>query len=222
MLLLKVLAAYVVLLCSVIFHEYFHAWMAQKLGDDSPPLLARLTLNPIPHIDILGTVVLPLLLLVSGMIFTGNTILIGWAKPVPINPYNLNNPKKDMMLIGASGPITNFILAFCFTILLKTGILPPNSLAEAFVAFAIFLNLILGVFNLIPLPPLDGSHILLGFLSPEAEMKYMRIQPFALFIFILMLLTGILGLIISPIINLWTYLFKIDFVPSAITLLSGK
>ena len=221
LLLLKAFSAYIVLLASIVFHEYFHAWMGQKLGDDSLPLLSRLTLDPRPHIDIFGTLIFPIVLLISGMISTGNTILVGWAKPVPINPYNLKNPKKDMILIGASGPITNFILAFCFTILLKTGILPSNSLAEALVAFAIFLNLILGVFNLIPLPPLDGSHILAGLLSPEAEIKYMRIQPFAFLILFFMLLTGLLGLIISPIINLWLYLFKINLTP-AITLLSGK
>ena len=145
--------------------------------------------------------------------------LIGWAKPVPINTYNLKNPKKDMMLIGISGPITNFILAFCFTILFKTGVLPEHSLAESFVAFAIFLNLILGIFNLLPLPPLDGSHILAGLLSPEAEIKYMKIQSFSIFILIFMMITGVLGLIIYPVIYLWGELFKINFVPAAVTLL---
>ena len=214
MLLLKIVSAYVILLGSIVFHEYFHAWMGQKLGDNSPPLLERLTLDPRPHIDILGTVVLPLFVFISG-----SPILIGWAKPVPINPYNLNNPKKDMMLIGASGPITNFMLAFCFTLLLKTGIFPSNSLAEAFVAFAIFLNLILATFNLIPIPPLDGSHILLGFLSPEAGNKYMKIQPFGIFIIFFLALTGILWEIISPIFYLWISLFELNFITAALTLL---
>jgi Zn-dependent protease len=214
LLLLKVISAYIVLLGSVVFHEYFHAWMGQKLGDNSPLLLSRLTLDPRPHIDVFGTLLLPLFVLI-----TQSPLLIGWAKPVPINPYNLKNPKKDMMLIGLSGPITNFILAFCFTILFKTRILPPNSLAEAFVAFAIFLNLILGIFNLFPLPPLDGSHILAGILSDEAERQYMKIQPFAFLILIFMVITGMLGFIISPIINLWIYLFRINFLTSALSLL---
>ena len=215
MFLLKVISAYIVLLGSVVFHEYFHAWMGRKLGDDSAILLSRLTLNPRPHIDILGTLILPLIVLI-----TGSPLLIGWAKPVPINPYNLRNPKKDMMLIGISGPLTNLVLAFCFSILFKTGILPTNSLAEAFVAFAIFLNLILAIFNLIPLPPLDGSHILAGFLPPEAEIKYMQIQPFTFIILLFMLLTGILGAIISPVINLWIYILGINFINPALALLS--
>ncbi len=221
MLLLQVISAYIVLLGSVVFHEYFHAWMGRKLGDESPLLSSRLTLDPRPHIDIVGTVILPLFLLFNAVFFSGTALLFGWAKPVPINLYNLKNPKKDMMLIGASGPLTNLTLAFCFTIIFKTGILPANSLAESFVAFAILLNLVLGIFNLIPLPPLDGSHILAGFLSPQAEMKYMKIQSFSIFILIFMWITGVLGLIIYPIIYLWTELFKINFVPAAIKLL-GK
>lgn len=214
MLLLKVISAYIVLLGSVVFHEYFHAWMGKKLGDDSPPLLSRLTLDPRPHIDVIGTLILPLFVLISG-----SPVLIGWAKPVPINPYNLKNPKKDMILIGASGPLTNFALALCFTLLLKTGILPANSLAEAFVAFAIFLNLILATFNLIPLPPLDGSHILAGLLSAKAETRYMQIQPYSIFIIIFLALTGILWMIISPVIYFWVYFFRINFLPQALTLL---
>ncbi len=214
MLLLKVISAYIVLLGSVVFHEYFHAWMGKKLGDDSPLLLSRLTLDPRPHIDVIGTLILPLFVLISG-----SPVLIGWAKPVPINPYNLKNPKKDMILIGASGPLTNFALALCFTLLLKTGILPANSLAEAFVAFAIFLNLILATFNLIPLPPLDGSHILAGLLSAKAETRYMQIQPYSIFIIIFLALTGILWMIISPVIYFWVYFFRINFLPQALTLL---
>lgn len=222
MLLLKVISAYVILLISVIFHEYFHAWMGRKLGDDSPLLSSRLTLDPRPHVDMLGTVIFPLFLLISSVFFSNSTILVGWAKPVPINPYNLKNPKKDMMLIGLSGPMTNLILAFCFTVLFKTGILPANSLAEAFVAFAILLNLVLGTFNLIPLPPLDGSHILAGLLSDEAEKQYMKIQPFSFIILIFMIITGILGLIISPIIYFWVYFFRIDFLSQAFMLLGRQ
>lgn len=217
MLLLKALSAYIVLLGSVVFHEYCHAWTAQRLGDNSPSLLRRLTLDPRPHLDILGTVILPLIMLISG-----SSILIGWAKPVPVNAYNFENPKKDMMLIGASGPTTNFILAFCSTLLLKIKIIPPGSLTESLVAFAIFLNLILGVFNLIPIPPLDGSHILLGFLPHEVGMKYMKIQNFGIFIIFFLALTGILGLIISPVFYLWVYLFNMDFITPALTLLNFK
>ncbi len=214
LLLLKALLAYVVLLGSVVFHEYFHACMAQRLGDNSPALRARLTLDPRPHIDKIGTVILPLIVLIIG-----SPILIGWAKPVPVNVYNLRNPKKDMMLIGASGPLTNFALAFIFTLLFKTGIFPAGSLAEAFIAFTIFLNLILATFNLIPLPPLDGSHILFGLLPSDWERKYIKIQPFAIYILIFLVFTGILRLIIFPVFYIWTDLFNINFITPALTLL---
>ena len=221
MLLIKVLAAYIVLLGSVVFHEYFHARTAQKFGDNNYALLKRLTLDPRPHIDIRGTVILPIIMLIFGMT-TGNPFLIGWAKPVPVNSYNLRNPKKDMMLIGASGPLTNFAIAFCFTILLKTGLFTADSMAQSLIAYAVFLNLILGTFNLIPLPPLDGSHILLGILPPEAARKYIRIQPYGIFIILIMAFTGILSLIISPVFYFWVYLFRADFITPASALLVGR
>lgn len=200
----------------MVFHEYFHAHTAQKLGDNNPLLLERLTLNPKPHINLIGTVILPLLLLI-----TGSNWLVGWANPVPVNAYNFRNPKKDMMLVGISGPLTNFALAFIFTFLLKTNILPAGSLAEAFIAFAVFLNLILAVFNLIPLPPLDGSHIIQGLLPPRMESTYTKIQPYGFLILIFLALTGILGFIIFPVIYLWGYIFKLNFIQPALTLLAN-
>jgi Zn-dependent protease len=214
--LLKAVLTYLVLLGSVVFHEFSHAWMAKRLGDDNPLLLERLTLNPKPHIDILGTLILPL-----SMLLFRTPYLFGWAKPVPINHFNLRNPKKDMLLIGASGPVTNFLLAFFFTFLLKTGIFPHGSLAEAFIALVVLLNLVLGTFNLIPLAPLDGSHILFGLLPKEAETKYIRLQPFMPFILILLVFTGFLGYIIFPIFYLWTNIFNLNFVNPAMILLRG-
>ncbi|HIE44522.1 MAG TPA: site-2 protease family protein [Candidatus Omnitrophica bacterium] len=208
--------AYIVLLGSVVFHEFSHAWMARKLGDESYLVAERLTLNPLPHIDILGTVILPF-----SMLLFRSPFLFGWAKPVAVNPSNLKNPKKDMLWIGFSGPATNFLLAFFFTLVFKIPILNSGSLAEAFVALAILLNLILGVFNLIPLPPLDGSHIVSGLLPPNLETGYNRIRPFAPFILIFLILTGILGSLIYPVIYLWTALFKVNFVNPAIFLLRG-
>ena len=211
---LTILLVYIVLLSSVVFHEYFHAWMAKRLGDTSPLLQERLTLNPLPHIDIFGTVFFPLIMLILR-----SPILFGWAKPVPVNPYNLSNPKRDMIWIGLSGPFANFCLAFFFTLLLRIGIINPGSLAEAFISLVIFLNLILGTFNLIPIPPLDGSHILRGLLPYEIEARYMRIQVFMPFIFIFLILTGLLGALIWPIIRLWIVVFNVNFIGPAISLL---
>lgn len=203
---LNAILAYIVLLGSIVLHEFSHALAAEKLGDPTPRTSGRLTLNPLPHIDILGTVILPLLMLTlqSGFI-------IGWAKPVTVNHYNLRNPKKDMMWIGLAGPGMNFALALLFTLLLKTGMITPRSLAEALILLAVLLNLVLGLFNLLPVPPLDGSHIIMGLLPHEYEEKYLRLQPFMPIIFIFLVFTGMLSFIISPFVHLWASVFQIQF-----------
>jgi len=206
---LNAILAYIVLLGSIVFHEFSHALAAEKLGDPTPRLSGRLTLNPLPHIDILGTFILPLLMLT---LRTG--FLVGWAKPVPVDYYHLRNPKKDMMWIGLAGPGMNFGLAFLFTLLLKIGMFSGGSLGEAIAILAVLLNLILGLFNLLPLPPLDGSHIIIGLLPPGSEEKYIRLQPFMPFILAFLVFTGILGLFIWPFIKLWSITFTVNFAPA--------
>ena len=140
-----------VLLFSLCFHEFSHAFIAYKLGDNTAEKMGRLNISPLNHLDPMGTMML---------LFVG----FGWAKPVPVNPYNLKNPKKDMMLIAAAGPFSNLILAFIGSLLLKY--LPYNlisNLPEVFYLF-IYINIALAIFNLIPLPPLDGSQIISGLL----------------------------------------------------------
>jgi Zn-dependent protease len=185
---------FVVLLFSVIMHEYMHGWVAYRLGDPTARNAGRLTLNPIPHIDPFMTIILPLLLFFS----TG--YILGGAKPVPVNPLNFRRPRKGMMLVGAAGPATNLALGVGFALfyhLLKlTGLMQPAM--EAGLMGAVFINTILAFFNLIPVPPLDGSRIVAGLLPRDAAIVYDRVGRFGLFIVIGLIMFGGFGLILRP------------------------
>ncbi|MFH1888907.1 MAG: site-2 protease family protein [Candidatus Omnitrophota bacterium] len=181
---------------AVTVHEFSHGWVAYKLGDPTAKNSGRLTLNPLAHIDPIWTFLLPLFLFIN----TGGRFTFGAAKPVPINYLSLKSPKRDMVLIGASGPLANFILAFLLSLLLKTAVLAfPISLI---IIRLIVINVVLGVFNLIPIPPLDGSRILIGALPRELARQYAFIEPYGFLIIILLLYSGIFGRIIWPIVGL--------------------
>lgn len=145
---------------SVVIHEVSHGYAARALGDRTAEYQGRLTLNPIPHIDLWGSIIIPFLLVVSRAGF-----IIGWAKPVPINPYNLRNQRWGEALVAAAGPASNIILALFFGLLLRFGLVPLSALP--IVTIIVIINLILAVFNLVPIPPLDGSKILFAFLPPK-------------------------------------------------------
>ena len=177
------LITYPVILISLSFHEFSHALAADKLGDPTAKYLGRLTLNPIVHIDIMGTVILPII-----MTFTGLP-LFGWAKPVPVNPLNFRNTRRDLAIVSFAGPASNFILCiasiiliFIFSIFVKsTGGSPENGmvLIAMILFFFPIINIFLMIFNLIPVPPLDGAGILRHFLPFRVEEKYDRIlSPF--------------------------------------------
>lgn len=151
---------YLIITMSAVFHEYFHAWTANWLGDPTAKNEGRLTLNPIPHLDLMGTVIIPLVLLFG---FGG---FIGWAKPVPFNPYNLRNQKIGPALVGVSGPLANFILAVIFGLSLRFFAISPN--LAFFLALIVYVNIFLGLFNLLPIPPLDGSKLFASF-SPKFQ-----------------------------------------------------
>lgn len=157
---------YVIIVLSATFHEFAHGFIAYKLGDSTAKDAGRLTLNPLAHIDLFGTVILPILLLFSSGIF------IGWAKPVPYNPFNLKDKKYGSLKVGIAGPVANFIIAIILGLLLR--LILGNNLglgSEAFVlaiSFIIYVNIFLGLFNLIPVPPLDGSKVLMD-LFPRAR-----------------------------------------------------
>jgi len=177
---------------AVVIHEFAHGWMAYKLGDPTAKHSGRLTLNPIAHIDPIGTIVLPLFLVI-----TGSPILFGWAKPVPVNFRALRNPKRDMIWVGLAGPCANIILAILISFVIKLNIaLIP------FVALKYFmlLNLVLAIFNLIPIPPLDGSRVVMGLLPPKAAFQYMQLERFGFVLIVIMLYLGLFQSIIWPIV----------------------
>lgn len=146
----------IIFIFSVIIHEVSHGFAAYMQGDNTAKYAGRLTLNPIPHIDIFGSIILPGLL-----IFSGSPMVIGWAKPVPFNPYNLRNQKWGEALVALAGPLSNICIALVFGIFLRFGLF--TTLSEPFV-YIVFINLVLAVFNLVPIPPLDGSKIFFSFL----------------------------------------------------------
>ena len=179
-------------------HEVAHGWIARKLGDNTAFMLGRLTLNPVKHIDPLGTIFIPgvLLLLQAGFIF-------GYAKPVPINWKNLHHPKRDMALVAAAGPVANLLMAIGWALLLRLGmVLGDNGLALVYMGVAgISINGILMILNLLPLPPLDGGRVLTGLLPGPMAYQFSRIEPYGFFILIGLLVTGVLGAVLWPLIS---------------------
>ncbi|GAB6034339.1 site-2 protease family protein [Galenea microaerophila] len=182
---------------AITVHEVAHGWVADKLGDHTARMLGRLTLNPIKHIDPIGTIVVPLILLVLG------GVIFGWAKPVPINPRNFKHPTKDMAWVAIAGPMSNLLMATGWAILIKVGYGLTSSLPEIgnFLVYSglagVSINLILFVLNLLPIPPLDGSRVVSAFLPPKWAYEYNRIEPYGFFILLGMLFLGLLGPLLS-------------------------
>ena len=187
-------------LLAITLHEAAHGWMANRLGDPTAKALGRISLNPFRHIDPIGTVVLPLtLLMLSGFV-------IGWAKPVPVDMRYFKKPLLDMAVVALAGPASNFLMACAWAMVLFVGKL-MYSPGDAFALYimkvgdaGILINLILMVLNLLPIPPLDGGRVLAGVLPPRLAVPFMRIEPYGLFVVIFLLVTGILGKILWPMV----------------------
>jgi len=178
----------IALLIAATIHEFAHAWMADRLGDPTPRQQGRLSLNPIVHLDLVGSV----LLLLFGF---------GWAKPVQVNPRNFEDPRKGMLLVAAAGPLANITMMFLIGLLPQFGLIPPSDVAARLVREVLVINAVLAVFNLIPIPPLDGSRILAGLLPPAQAIAYERLQQFGpLLLLLLIMMPGLLGGLINPVI----------------------
>lgn len=211
----KLVVSILPILIAITFHEVSHGYVANRLGDPTARFTGRLTLNPIVHIDPIGTVIMPIMLFV----FTNGQFVFGYAKPVPINPMNFKDPKRDMAISAAAGPITNIILAILSQIILSFTLLfhsQSGGVGNAIVTplammfeFSIIINIVLAVINLIPIPPLDGGRVLVGFLPHKQAVSFSRIEPYGFIIVIILLITGIAQIIIYPFINLLYMLVKL-------------
>jgi len=200
------------LVFAITFHEVSHGYVANRLGDPTARLMGRLTLNPIKHIDPVGTVLLPLILTAMG------GVIFGYAKPVPINPANFRDSKRDMAISAAAGPITNVLLAILSSLIIMIIIVPAMNLLQSNIAnaffiplygmfkFSIQINLFLAALNLMPVLPLDGGRVLVGLLPYKQAAAFSRLEPYGLIIFFGLIFTGIAKYFIIPIYLLLTIL----------------
>ena len=192
--------SFIVLLFSLTVHEMAHAWTADRFGDPTARLLGRVSLNPIVHADPIGTVVFPLLSLATG------AMLIGWAKPVPVNLRLLRHPRRDYMLVAAAGPISNLLLALFAALLLAIVPVSPQLVGESNVSVPIVkllvglvnLNVLLAVFNLLPIPPLDGGNVLAGLLPPNLAAVFNQLRPYGFVLLYALILTPAFSYIVIP------------------------
>ena len=199
----------VILLFSAIVHEVCHGLMAEKLGDDTAREEGRITLNPISHIDPYGSILLPALMYFVQAPFTAHPLIFGAAKPVPVNFNNLKPRKLGMVLVSLAGPLSNFGLAILFTLLIKLGL--ANSVSYPILLEAILVNLVLGTFNLIPIPPLDGSKVLAALAPDEWMYKILSLERYGFILVLIFLYLGWLQIILVPVIMFFSKIFGLDF-----------
>ncbi len=207
------------LLFAITLHEAAHGWIANKCGDKTALMLGRVTLNPLKHIDLLGTLILPIVMLVLG------GFIFGWAKPVPVAWQNLRHPRRDMALVAAAGPAANLLMAFAWACIAKGAMLITLGHDQAWIEvtkrfllaaadFGILINCVLLILNLIPIPPLDGSRVVSSLLPPGAAHTYEKIEPYGIWILLALIFLGVLNSILKPAVlglSAWIYtLFGIN------------
>ena len=195
----EILIIVFILAISIVLHECAHGYMALLRGDSTAREMGRLTLNPIPHIDPFGTVILPIsLIILGGPVFA-------YAKPVPVNPYRLKNPKRDMMWVGAAGPMTNLLIAVMAGMIMRNLIVPGAQVQMGLIMalkFACLINLCLFLVNLLPIPPLDGSRILAGLLPYRMVQKFYALEAYGFIIIVLLLFAGFFEKVLWPLLQM--------------------
>jgi Zn-dependent protease len=207
----QVLISFIVLLFSLTVHEMAHAWTADRLGDPTARLLGRVSLNPLVHADPIGTVLFPLIAMITG------APLIGWAKPVPVNVRQLRHHRRDYVLVAAAGPASNLLMAVTAGCLLAVLPISPQTLDEAnvsaplatFLSQAMRLNVLLAVFNMIPIPPLDGGNVLAGLLPNQLAGLFNQIRPYGFILLYALILTGGFDMLVVP-----PYRFILSWLPT--------
>jgi Zn-dependent protease len=190
---------------AITLHEAAHGYVARHFGDSSAWMLGRVSLNPLRHIDMTGTILVPLAILVVSKLFGGGGILFGWAKPVPVNFSALRNPKRDMLWVAVAGPAANLVMALGWALVLKLSLLmPPNAFALPLSLMGeagVSVNIVLMVLNLLPILPLDGGRVAVSLLPDKLAYRYSRLEPYGFPILLLLIFTNVLGVIMAPVVQ---------------------
>jgi len=197
---------------AITLHEAAHGYVARRFGDQTAYMLGRVTLNPLKHIDPIGTIAVPGFLIALSVLTRAPLFIFGWAKPVPVNFGNLHHPKRDMFWVAGAGPFANFLMAVGWAILLKSavpgGLIDSDGLFEMAKA-GIDVNLVLMALNLLPIPPLDGGRIALSLLPGPLAYRYSRLEPYGFMVVILLLVTGVLNYLMLPIMRAGEYAIRL-------------
>lgn len=202
---MKIIIAFVPIVIAITFHEVAHGYAAYRMGDKTAKMLGRLTLDPLKHVDPVGTIILPIILYATG------APVFGWAKPVPVNPMNFKNPRRDMALCAAAGPATNLVLAFVSVLILRFGLIPMQGMISPAMTDGIarilfssaMINMWLAAFNLIPIPPFDGSRVVAGIGSRSFANTMDKLEPYGMIIVALLIFTGLYRYIVVPLFQLF-------------------